>query len=140
MELVAGGVIKKYHITIINSSFSVLIFFINLFDQIIKNQSLINRAHYTVPFLFFPIIFWIFKKKYKFNAYFYLGMSILAMLTTSEAANLTGFIFLLFSLYIFQSLRTNIIILISTLIAICSKIFLGFSAMQKFALIIGYAY
>ena len=140
MELVAGGVIKKYHITIINSSFSVLIFFINLFDQIIKNQSLINRAHYTVPFLFFPIFFWIFRKKYKFNAYFYLGMSILAMLTTSETANLTGFIFLLFSLYIFQSIRTNTIILISTVIAICSKIFLGFSAMQIFALIIGYAY
>ena len=61
-------------------------------------------------------------------------------MTTREAGNLTGLVFLIYSLYIFQSFKTNIIIIIVTTIAISSKVFFGFTSMQLIVLFIGYLY
>ena len=135
-----GGLIKKHSITFINIIAFGTILIINIFDQIQRQQSFMGRIIYTLPFLVLMILCFIFRNKYKFNAFLYAGMSVLALLTTSESGNLTGIIFLLFSLFVFQSLRTNIIILIITSIAILSKIFMGYTAMEIIGTFLGYAY
>ncbi len=135
-----GGAIKKYPITTLNIIAFTIVLVVNVFDQISRSQSLIGRAIYTLPFLILIGLSCIFRKKYKFIAYLYFGMSLLALMTTSEAGNLTGLIFLIFSLYIFQSLKTNMILVVLTSIGIASKIFFGFTSMQIIVLFVGYIY
>jgi hypothetical protein len=137
---VHGGLIKKYPISIINIIAFTIIMAVNLFDQITRNQPFSQRAIYTLPFLILIILCYVFRKKYKFNAYLYLAMSFLGLMTTNEAGTLAGIIFLIYSLYIFQSIRTNIIIIIFTAIGISSKLFCGFTAMQIIGTMIGYLY
>ena len=135
-----GGLIKKYPITIINIIAFVLIFGINVFDQIAKTQSFIGRAIYTLPFLIFIALCIIFKSKYKFSAYLFLLMSLIPLYTSKEPGNMIGVTFLIFSLYIFQTLKTNLIILSITVIAVASTMFRGLTSMQIIATYIGYVY
>lgn len=120
--------------------FIPIILIFNLLDQIIKSQSFIERAVFTLPLFIFIILCWIFRKKYKFNAYLFYVVSILAVLTTNEAANLTGLVFLIFALFIFQNNRMIYIMLISTPIAIALKTFYDFSHIQIITLVFGYIY
>ncbi len=135
-----GGLIKKYPIATINIIAFIIVMVINVFDQISRSQSLAGRAIYTLPFLILIALCYIFRNKYKFNAYLYFGMSLLALMTTSEAGNLTGLIFLIYSLYVFQSFKTNMIVVIITSIGIASKIFFGFTAMEIAGTYLGYVY
>lgn len=132
--------LRKYPIPTINITVSILIFAVNLFDQISKGQSLIGRVHFTLPFLIFAILCFIFRKKYIFNAYLFATIAIIAILMTQDSGNITGIIMLIFSLYIFQSIKTNIILLGLIILSIASKIFMGFTAMQVLILYMGSAY
>ena len=140
MALDHGGIINKYSITIINIVACIIIFVVNLFDQIIKSQSIIDRCPYTLPFIVLGILCYIFRKKYKFNAYLFASAAILSALVMDDPGTLTGVIFLMFSLYIFQSLKTNIIILIAVFLSVVSKIFTGFSGMEIVNILFGYVY
>lgn len=135
-----GGVIKKNIVTIINICMFLLLFVYNLLDQIIKNQNILLRIQYTVPFLIAAILCYVFRKKYKYNAYLFAVMSVFSIVFTSQPGILTGAVFLVFSLYIFQTKKTNIIIAGCAAVAIATKIFTGFSTIQVLNLIIGYAY
>ena len=135
-----GGLIKKNSITIIHVILFVIIMMANLFDQIQNGQSIIGRSIYTLPFLILIVLCILFRKKYKFNAYLFLSMSFLSLMTTSEPGNLTGIIFLIYSLYIFQTFKMNIVIIIITAIGLASKIFFGFTPMQVFSTSLGYVY
>ncbi len=135
-----GGLIKKHPITIINIVVFAVIMAANLFNQISEGKSIIGRGLYTLPFLILIALCIIFRNKYKFNAYLFLGMSFLSLMTTSEPGNLTGIVFLIYSLYIFQTFKMNIIIIIVTAIGLASKIFFGFTPMQVFSTSLGYVY
>ena len=132
--------LKKYPQTALNIIVFPIMMIANFADQIFKQQSLLERAFFTVPFLIFILLCIYFRKKYKFNAYLLMVMSVLSLLGTEEAGNITGVAFLMISLYQFQTLKTNYILLISTMIVLVSKIFVGFSAMQILIMIIGYIY
>lgn len=118
----------------------LLLFVYNLLDQIIKNQNILLRIQYTVPFLIAAILCYVFRKKYKYNAYLFAVMSVFSIVFTNQPGVLTGTVFLVFSLYIFQTKKTNIIIAGCAAVAIATKIFTGFSTIQVLNLIIGYAY
>ncbi len=135
-----GGSIKKYPITTINIVAFSVIMMVNVFDQIARSQSFIGRAIYTLPFLILIALCYIFRNKYKFNAYLYFGMSMLGLMTTGEAGTLAGIFFLICSLYISQSFKTNVIIIILTSIGVASKIFFGFTAMEIAGTYLGYVY
>ena len=135
-----GGETKYQSITIINIIACLLIFGINLIDQINKNQSLIERWDKTIPFLLMAVFCYLANNKIKFTSYLYAFCSIMALISTREEANLTGAIFLIYSLYLFNSNIMNGIMIISTFIAIGSKVFFGFSGNQLMALIMGYGY
>ena len=76
----------------------------------------------------------------KFYGYLYAIMSIISLLTTREEANLTGLVFLIFSLYLFRTHFLSAIITLSTFIVIGTKVFFGFSGNQILALVLGYGY
>ena len=135
-----GGVLKKHPILIINVFIFTILSGVNIFNLISMGNIVSSKALYVIPLLLIPILCIIFRNKYKFNAFLYAAMSIICLMTTSEAGNLTGIVFLLYSLYIFQSFKTNIIILGITVLTIASKMFFGFTSMQVIILFIGYIY
>lgn len=135
-----GGFLKKYSILTTNIITFILLCIINLFELITSNRSIILFGLYTIPFIIAIIICTIFRKHYITNAILFAVMSIFALISTKEIGNLTGLVFLFYSLYIFVSLKTNIILLIITALIIASKVFMGATAMQIVATYIGYAY
>lgn len=113
---------------------------INLMDQIVKGQSLAERMDKTLILFLMAVLCFLFRNKIKFFAYFYAVASILALLDTSEAANLTGVVFLYLSLNLFKTNILMALITLTTFITIGSKVFSGFSANQILGLTIGYIY
>ena len=137
---VGGGVTNRNIIILINVTMSLLVFSINLIDQISKGQSLIDRWDKTIPFLLVAVFSLLAIKNFKVNAYLYAFISIIVLLTTEQTGDLTGIIFLIFSLYIFKSNILSAIIILCTLILIGTKVFYDFSGNQMLILLFGYIY
>jgi DNA-binding NarL/FixJ family response regulator len=118
----------------------LLVFSINLIDQLSKGQSLIERWDKTIPFLIMAAFCFMATRKYKLNAYLYAFISIISLISTREEGNLTGVVFIIFTLYIVKSKWLSILISALTIVIIGTKVFYGFSGNQMIVLILGYVY
>lgn len=117
-----------------------MVFAFNILDQIIKGQSLILRAHYTIPFLILTLFIFLKNPKQIFYGYVF---SIIAIFATfiGQQGNTTGLTFIIFSAYIFRNKAINIIILfVLSIIAIAAKaMFLDFSIGNTLNIFVAYS-
>lgn len=117
-----------------------MVFSSNLIDQIIKNQSLLDRWERTAPLLIMAVFSYCAYKKPKISGYIYAVISILSLLTTQEPGDLTGAGFMALSIAILRIPIIAMIMSIIIFISISTKIFFGFSGNQMMVLFLGNIY
>ena len=119
---------NKLNIYMINSVIILLVSIFNLFKGLIHKEGIIYFLLYVAVFI--PVLgfneYSRRKNNYRWNAILYAFLG-LATILGNEAGNYSGAAFILFSVYIFNTSRTNIILSILTAIMIVAKnIFFGF--------------
>ncbi len=126
-------------------NFFVLIF-IGIFNTItllIGNRPIKDYLFYVMPFIIIGIIYFFLnrnKKSLKINALLFLIVGLFATVS-GQRGNATGIIFICFSLYIYNSYKTNLIILGLTIIAFIIKyIILDLTVTQTLNIILIYSY
>lgn len=134
-----GGSIKKGNIrvTIAIILGCFIIGFFNLFDQIAKGQSLLGRIGFTAPFPVIAYLAYLFRKNLKYTAFLLAAVSIVIFIDIGEPSELTGLVFLMPSLAIFQTYKSNAVILSCIAIAIGSKTLGDFTGMQAMVTCVG---
>ncbi len=118
----------------------LLVFSINLIDQISKEQSLIDRWDKTLPFLLMAVLSVFALKKFKINSILYAIIGIFCFFSSTETGNLTGVIFIIFSVYIAMLDWVSVTVIVLGFISIGLKVFKDFSANQIIILILGFIY
>lgn len=113
---------KSIDLYIINMACLFLIGTVNLINGIATGKGFLYFCGYSFIFYAVLLITYIFKikSKYKWNALLYALMG-LAVTYTGYEGNFSGAIFILFSIYIFNTNKSNLILSISTLLIITSK-------------------
>jgi len=126
-------------------NFFILIFFslFNFITLLIGNRLIIDYLFYVLPFVIIGIIYFFLNrnnKSHKINALLFVVVGLFATIS-GQRGNATGIIFICFSLYIYNSYKTNLIITGLTIIAFITKyIILDLTVMNIFSLMMMYAY
>lgn len=133
----------KIKIGQINFSLIFLFTIINAISLTILKSPLKDYLIYGITFFIYIILFLIAKKKvgeYKSNALIFITVGIITTLL-GEHGNTTGVIFLCFSLYIYNSDKWNIfLIIITTLTIIIKYLLLNMTVLQTLNIFILYSY
>lgn len=135
-----GGATNEKLISIINAFVALIISLNNFVDQIIKGESLIERWDKTIPFLLISSLCFYSLKKPKITTIIYAVSSLICLITTEEAGNLTGIVFLFFALKNIKDIKYSTGIIFLNFLVLGTKSLLGFSGNQLIILSIGYAY
>jgi DNA-binding CsgD family transcriptional regulator len=138
----AGGAGSKLNLYVLNNITIICVCLFNLFKGIATNKPLAGYFIYVLPFFILFTFNTInqLKKWYKGNAILYAVLGI-GTLLGNEPANYSGAIFIIYSFYIFNSFRTNIVLFSVVFISIVAKnIFHGIDVNNTINLIISYAF
>lgn len=123
----------------VNLFFLIIISIFNLVDCIIKKSNYLDYIIYILPFIII-ITLYLFIKSMKMDAYLFLVASIFSIIF-GDWGNLTGAIFLCFSIFCFKNNKAIIIILACTIITIVIKFIANNSTLsQSINYILGYTY
>lgn len=133
--------VKHVKIRHINILTLFLVLFFNIINSIQKTYDIERYIFYILPFaITLPIC--IFFKSYKIDAYLFLIASIMSILI-GNWGNLSGAVFLCFSLYCFENKRLTMIVICLTIISVGLKfIFLRKDSLitESILYLIGYSY
>jgi len=113
----------------------------NLLDCITKSSGFLDYILYVGIFIILAFITWICQryKKYKWNAIFYAVIG-LGTILGNEIGNYSGAVFIIFSIYIYHSLKTDIILSFMILIiAVAKNMFFDFGIEATINLILVYS-
>ena len=118
----AGGVIKEKSLYILNILALVLVGAFNLIDCISDKSPFLDYILYVFVFYVIAgfVIYAAKKNKYKWNALLFAILGI-GTLLGNEPDNYSGAVFIIFSLYIFNSRKSNLILLTVMIITIVAK-------------------
>lgn len=137
-----GGVIRNRSLYILNIVALVLVGAFNLIDCISERSPFLDYILYVLVFYLIAgfIIYAAKKNKYKWNALLFAILGI-GTLLGNEPDNYSGAVFIMFSLYIFNSKKTNLILMAVMIITIVGKnIFFDLDITNTVNLFLVYAY
>ena len=117
-----GGIYKRIDLYLINFIALVFVCAFNLLKAIQQNREVFIYFTYIAPFLILIGLNYLCKKRnwYKWNALLYAALG-MGTIFGNDPGNYSGVVFIVFSLYIFNTTRTNIILLLVTGISIVAK-------------------
>lgn len=106
-----GGITVNY----LDSSVFLVVFIYNLTDQIIKNQNIMERWSYTIPFLIMSILIFFLGNKYvRCITYYLLAVSVL--FTAEYYSDFSSSIFFIYSFHVIKKKSVLILNLTSTVV------------------------
>lgn len=117
-----GGVIKEKALYLLNIIALILIGAFNLIDCISDRSPFLDYISYVAIFFILAAVlgYGAKKNKYKWNALLFAILGI-GTIFGNEPANYSGAIFILYSFYIFNNTKTNIILFIAVSVSIVAK-------------------
>lgn len=118
----------------------VVLFLINLSDQILKGQNPLQRLEYTLPFIFLALLTYFIRNKYLHSA-IYLLLGIGTFLLQSEHSDHSAIAPIIFSMYIIKKKSYFLVVCIITIVATAAKgQIYGQSINQAFYTLLAYAF
>jgi len=135
-------IIKKINLYIFNASIAFIVASLNLMDYLTEETSILFLFTNVVFFYTITLLtLFMYKKKvYKWNAFIYFITGITIILFDPRP-NLTGAMFIGFSITIYNTQKTNIVILIITILLLTLKgIIYNFDIDSVIALFTGYSF
>ncbi len=117
-----GGTVNKIDLYIVNMTCLFLIGTINLINGIVTGKDFLYYSAYCIIFYIILFLTYLFKikKLYQWNAILFGVMGLLTTYAGYEG-NFSGAIFIIFSIYIFNTRKTNLIMIVSTILILTSK-------------------
>lgn len=114
--LPVGGTTK-----ILDGSIFFIVFFYNITDQVLKQQNILARIEYTLPFLVFGIIVFMFGNKYISAGIYYL-IACGILLGLPNYSDFSSSIFFIFSFHLINKRWAFVSILITTVILLSLRL------------------